>query len=300
MYCAPRQGNTGGSRGGCFDQDALIRISRTLGLKTNGTDVTLWNNIRDYFVKQCGNDETCWLEQPEISRTPGIDLYHKPEGPSDSNRWLKSSELDHVMRQYESVYDDFRYMGAVPIDFDKILDEFMTLDFCRLYHNGIRRMGFIFNLDTHDQSGSHWVSMFLNITDSDPYIGFFDSFGECPPPPEISKLMTRLKSQIYKCLGITVSLKCNKTRHQRKNTECGVYSLYFIYQSLMGKSFEYICDNIISDEEVARYRTFFFRPEHRLHGGRHTRFDLSGGRPVRPGVSTPQILVKGGFQYYCY
>ena len=40
------------------------------------------------------------------------------------------------------------------------------------------------------------------------------------------------------------TIKFNQTRHQFKNSECGVYSINFILRLLKGETFEFICDNI--------------------------------------------------------
>jgi hypothetical protein len=55
--------------------------------------------------------------------------------------------------------------------------------------------------------------------------------------------------------------KYSTIRHQKKDTECGVYAVNFIVERLNGKSFEDIVNNIISDDEMNKKReTTFFRP----------------------------------------
>lgn len=111
----------------------------------------------------------------------------------------------------------------------------------------------------HDQRGSHWVCMFMNLIGPDKFIGFFDSYGN-PPPKQVKQLIDKLRLQAKKCLGIDIKYKCNTIQHQHKNTECGVYCLYFIYQCLQGLSFEDITETIILDDAVNKFRHFFFRP----------------------------------------
>lgn len=281
MFCAP------GIRKklkGCFDRQALIRIIDSYNSKypnnqirydKNLTDNELWGLIRNSFANVCGENEWCWLDQDFLKNDPLLQDYYKPPKPDQPTKWLSTSDINGVLKQFENIYDDFAFMGTVPIDFDQVIEEYSKMDLCALYnkqglsmetgerlHNnrGIRRFGFVFNLDPSTKRGSHWVAMYMDLTVAHPYVGYFDSYGYCPPPEEITVLMERLKKQAHKCLGINLIKRCNTIRHQHKNTECGVYAIYFIYNCLIGKSFETVTENIILDDDVNKYRDFFFRP----------------------------------------
>ena len=67
-----------------------------------------------------------------------------------------------------------------------------------------------------------------------------------------------------KGLGISLKPIVNTRQHQRLDTECGVYSLYFIISRLEGKSCEFINNKIIRDKEMNSYRKKFFRPNNIL------------------------------------
>lgn len=281
MFCAP--GIKKNLRG-CFDRLALIRIIESynsrypqnqIKYEKNLTDIELWNLIRNSFANVCSDNEWCWLDQDFVVNDLFLQDYYKPPKPDRPTKWLSTTDINRVLKQFENIYDDFAFMGTVPIDFDQVIDEYAKMDLCALYngrgllsatggmlhHNRrIRRFGFVFNLDPSTKRGSHWVAMFLDLTVAQPYIGYFDSYGYCPPPEEIMVLMDRLKKQAHKCLKVNLVKKCNVIRHQHKNTECGLYGLYFIYNCLRGKSFETITENIILDDDVNKYRDFFFRP----------------------------------------
>ena len=51
----------------------------------------------------------------------------------------------------------------------------------------------------------------------------------------------------------------NKTRHQYKNSECGVYSVNFILRLLKGETFNNICEHITTDDDVNECRKVYFR-----------------------------------------
>jgi hypothetical protein len=66
-----------------------------------------------------------------------------------------------------------------------------------------------------------------------------------------------LKKQAHS-LGKLVEIKVNKRRHQYKNTECGVYCIYFLTSFLEGRAFEDIVGNIINDDKMFEKRKDFF------------------------------------------
>lgn len=279
-YCAP--GIKGNKWGGCLDRSALQRIINSYNRKYPNNPISvpqkveefeLWNVIRDHMASACREgDELCLIKQTGSSVM--VQDYYLPPKPVGKTKWLSTTDINAVLKQYEKVHPDFAFMGTVPINFDQIIEEYAKIDFCQLYHgqglflkNGtpwrgrrVRRFGFVFNLDPHYKRGSHWVCMFMDLNVKDPYIGYLDSYGYCPPPRQITKLMNKLKQQVKKCLDLNLIKRCNTIRHQHKNTECGVYCLYFIYSLLSGKTFDEVTENIILDDAVNRYRDVFFRP----------------------------------------
>ena len=69
--------------------------------------------------------------------------------------------------------------------------------------------------------------------------------------------MNRLKEQASK-LNKKLEIKINKVRHQYKNSECGMYCIYFITSLLDGKTFENIVKNIIDDDTMNGKRNDFY------------------------------------------
>ncbi len=179
----------------------------------------------------------------------------RPEGPQGKFEWLSTLDINNVLAQYEERYPDFKFLGAVPIDFDD-LDylPFKKLSFDDLTKSGINRIGAIFNLDEHYKSGSHWVSLFSDLKKGQVY--FSDSCGSAVP-----KRVVTFMNRIVKYLeekGIDTDVKHNRTRHQRGNSECGVYSINFILRLLKGKTFEHITRKRLSDDKVNKCRAIYF------------------------------------------
>ena len=207
----------------------------------------VWNDIKRYLSDSC-NHEMCWIDKSIDS----IDIKNKiknelfvPQMPISWNKnpteWLSSIEISDVLKQYEDKHDDFLFIGPSPIDYDAIdtnnLNYHKLCVWPELCHfnlkehisNGINKIGFVFNTDKHYKSGSHWISMYLDLNKK--LLFFFDSAGNSAPK-QIEKLMKEIESQSLDN-DIQIKKDTNYPKvHQRENTECGMYCLYFIISLL--------------------------------------------------------------------
>jgi Ulp1 family protease len=105
-------------------------------------------------------------------------------------------------------------------------------------------------LDPHYKGGSHWVGLVINLKKNQVY--YFDSYG-VSPPKQISRFMRYLTLQEPK-----LRLESNGRRFQFSNTECGMYSLYFIIRMIEGDSFKDFCKHPISDNWMIKFRKILF------------------------------------------
>ena len=263
----------------CFTIDALRKIATKwnethpqmkIDFTTITTGKTLWNAINNVMKYKC-NDELCWLKQEFIKDSylqKELLKNFKPFMPKtwteNPREWLNTIDIRDVMNQYEIKYPDFEFIGPVPMDFDTkvgfgecVVDELCKINLDELMKKGKTKIGVIFNLDKHTQSGSHWVAMNCDINRGE--ICYWDSYG-IKPNPEVVVLMNRLKEQAYK-LNKKLEIKINKVRHQYKNSECGMYCIYFITSLLDGKTFETVVKNIVDDDTMNNKRNDFFNKQ---------------------------------------
>jgi Ulp1 family protease len=87
-------------------------------------------------------------------------------------------------------------------------------------------------------------------------IVYFDSNGNVPPK-EVKELIKTIQDQ-GKHIGIDFNVFENTVEHQRTDSECGMYSLYFIIQMLKDKDVEYFLNNRIDDGQVFKMRSEYF------------------------------------------
>ena len=256
----------------------------------------IWKEL-DARLSHCSKED-CWLNQIHDDKLRKmIDRYmFAPDQPYEWKRnpteWLSNYDILNVLEQYELVYKDFEFIGPTPIDFDTRLDsasnpynignekakhaesgkKCVWNDLCNFsLKDKIRekktKLGIIFNLDKHNQSGSHWVSMFIDIKRR--FLFFFDSAGG-GIPDEVDKLIDRIQAQA-KELKFHFKEYTNDTHaHQKGNTECGVYSLFFIVTMLtgkhtptskmmsLGKILELFLHGHVSDKVMEGYRHEYF------------------------------------------
>ena len=269
-HCSPRNNSETLT---CFSRPSLKRIIKywnegnTKNLIVYSKDEsrdTLWYKINEKLKAICDN-EYCWLKQPFISNRSIVSDDYRPEMPktwsSNKIEWLTTSDIEKVMKQYMKKHEDFLFVGAVPIDFDKqispglcVVNELCKIKVKTLLKRGLHKLGIVFNLDPHDKPGTHWVSFFGNLKEGNLY--YFDSYG-FNPPKEVKELIDKLMTQ-GKENNVTMNYHQNKIRHQYKHSECGVYSINFIESMLEGKSFDLFSKKKIEDDDMVKHRDRYY------------------------------------------
>ena len=230
----------------------------------------IWSFFKKAMSHIC-HRESCWLRSKFMTGKLNNELLNYTFAPSAPNvwkrnpdEWLSSLDIESVMRQYEKFYKCFEFLGPSPIDYDthKLYGECVWEELCNFnLSEQIKRhknkIGIILNTDPHYKNGAHWISMFINIKNKT--IVYFDSNGD-ESPKEVKKLLKKIVDQ-GKQLGIDFHVIENKIEHQRTNTECGMYCLYFIIQMLKDKNVSHFLNNRIDDKEVFKLRNEYFNIE---------------------------------------
>jgi hypothetical protein len=259
----------------CYSDDSLLKLrnywnARHPDKRINGVDPReIWNELRNNMINTC-NIESCWLRQKFVKEKIDKELLEftfAPKSPEswkqNSHEWLSSTDIEKVMKQYEHTYPSFSFIGPSPIDFDSlkiygqcVWEELCNFNLYNYLNDGKTKIGIIFNTDPHYKSGSHWIALFINVQKK--YIYYFDSNGN-EIPNEIKKLTDRIKLQ-GNTLGIEFKLMSNyKFEHQRTQSECGMYVLYFIIQLITNqKDITSFGKVRIPDEEVYKLRHEYF------------------------------------------
>lgn len=196
-------------------------------------------------------------------------LMNKPKAPEswmvNPNEWLSSIDIENVEKQYMKLFNRYKFLGCIPIDFDLksksgkcLVNMLCSLKIKDLISQGFYQYGIVFNTDKHDGPGQHWFALYCDIRPELEYgrITYFDSYAT-KPESEIKILMSRWKSEIdsLNLFKKPLELSRNTTKHQYKDSECGMYSLYFHYCCLL----EIPMDERIPDEVINKFRQLLFK-----------------------------------------
>jgi hypothetical protein len=195
----------------------------------------IWKQLKTRLTG-CAKED-CWLKEiKDKNLRKQLDRFvfapdKPPNWKKNKNEWLSNYDILAVLEQYEQAYPEFEFIGPTPIDFDAqvrgkcVEEELCKINVPKLIRSGKRKIGIVFNLDKHNEPGSHWVSLFIDADDR--FIFYFDS-ANSRIPAQIHTLIERIQEQSsrkYKYYRNAVS-------HQYTTTECGVYSMFFIITML--------------------------------------------------------------------
>ena len=256
----------------CFDIESLKMMANELKKNNlidkkykinNKSKKQLWNLIRESFANKCKNKEDCWLEQGPISKLNNEKIHLKtfrPKFPDEwkenKYEWLSSVDILNVMKQLEEGDNQFTFLGPVPSDCPaKINCELSKLDPIKLSKQGINKIGIVYNLDVSTGPGTHWTAVFINTPKNE--IDYFDSYGD-KPTWLIQKFMEKMGKKFLKH-NREPFLIYNDKRKQYGNSECGMYSMYFLIKRLLGDSMYKISQEKITDRKMNNLRKILYR-----------------------------------------
>jgi hypothetical protein len=238
----------------------------------------LWKDLQKALADKCGNNEACWIEQDfvkEAHASKKLQKNFRPKKPvawdKNPNEWLNTYDILDVMKQYEESDKAFHFVGVFPVDFAAmnassgtcIVQEMCQLHLGTLYKKGIRKIGVVFNMDKHNESGSHWTGLFIGTDPRKKNYGvfYYDSVA-MGPPKEIAKFMKQMKHELqllHPAHKDKIEFKANKVRRQYKNSNCGIFSMLFVIMMLKHK-FDNVCASMGYDDDVQRFRDILYRP----------------------------------------
>jgi hypothetical protein len=281
----------------CFTPEILMKIQAKYNENHPTNKITendprkIWQELKNRL--EC-NKEECWLNQiddPNMRKQITKHIFapkHPPEWNNNPDEWLSNYDIFEVIKQYEVSHPEFKMIGPTTIDFDAKVPEYggkcVLEDLCKFSLESFIRakktkIGIVFNLDRYYESGSHWVSMFIDLKNK--FIFYFDSADNDIPREiwqsntsgmTILPLVNRIIQQ-GKELNKPIHFKFYNNqgvRHQNGNTECGMYSLFFIITMLTGKTpftkgilsrkqrIHLFVKTKIPDRVVFKYRKLYF------------------------------------------
>jgi hypothetical protein len=271
LNCSPENK---GNEFTCYTDDDLKQLKQMWyarhpdkPIQTNDSK-KIWLMLKNYYRNIC-NKESCWIKQMTNGTKMEKELLDSfaPKSPNEwkknPNEWLSSIDILEVMNQYEKKYKCFEFIGPSPIDYDThkvngdcVWEELCNFNLANQIKKNKTKIGIIFNTDPHYKGGSHWISLFINIKKES--IFFFDSAGN-KIPKQVMKFVNNIIEQ-GKHMHKKFTFDQNyPVEHQYGNTECGVYSLFFLIHMLEDKiTSHYLKTHILKDDYMEKFRKVFF------------------------------------------
>lgn len=277
-HCSP----SSNGKMSCLDDDLIMKVAKIVNKliknKKKYKKIDLTQSITQIHNDLCKilnlltgcSSESCWMDIKKIMKGLGSDKEKfkdkfKPIMPqkwiNDYNTWLKTDDIEKCLDQYEDTHNDFYFYGALPIDFsDCDVSNLCSFNLKDHLNNNENKIGIVFNTDPHDEPGQHWISLYVDTIGRNlkniPAIYYFDSYGE-KPTTEIDELIRKIRKQGINN-NINFKYLYNDHPFQKKNYQCGMYSIYFINEMLKDKSFKKFLNQGLSDSKMKKKRQDYF------------------------------------------
>ena len=229
-------------------------------------------NLKDAegIIKEAGKlsgcpDEKCVLEglakKGDKNAQKDLDTAFKVSGPRDTT-WLSNFEIDDVLKQWAGTEKagrkKLKHQGFVMCDFASNNSTFAHMDLKRdVVDAGYGCMACVVNTDLYRNGGEHWMAIFFDCSGPGGFsIELFDSIGKgvdkCKNSFQgwVNEQAQKLTDQGHKTTPVVI----NKLEHQRSRSECGVYSLLYIWLRMHGLPYTFFIENALTD-----YMCFYFR-----------------------------------------
>lgn len=284
-HCAPEKMNASKKTKTCYSKKHLIIIAEQYNKTHPNNTIPIkkqkLSQLLESLKMRLKIHESKWMDTYAMENLhqhvrEEMDESFRPDPPSswiqNDREWLSNIDIEEVLKQYEDEYKSFQFLGVHPVDFSYIpksssqclstvLCNFKVEEYLKKKKN---KVGMVFNLDKHNGPGTHWVALMCGLSPKLKNFGcYFIDSNSSPPPPEINLFMEAINKQIFNHYNPKTANKFevmrNSKQFQFKNTECGMFSIYFIVQFITtARSFKEIISQNVDDDKVHKFRKQFF------------------------------------------
>ncbi len=271
--CALYLGNT---QGHCMSDEAANKVGTAIGVIGNAPDI-----ISAAKSKLGCDTERCVLSklaskigEEQVRREIITNL--KVVGPTDS-KLLSNINIDATLKQWSLLKPQFfpfsfnmRNYASYSYQAGRILpqpDTLATIQFTDLYNGTFGTKynccGCVINSDTYQGDGKHWMAFFADTRGPEWTVEFFNSSGNAPAPEWINWLEKTKNAMELIIAGEKRNnsvriVKASSVRQQSSKSECGVYSLFYIWARIHDVPCEYFTTNRIPDQLMFEFRQHLF------------------------------------------
>lgn len=203
----------------------------------------------------------------------------KPHGPRETSELTSNFDLDGTLERWAVEFPDFFPYPFAMMDFASEGAPLARWPLAgvlageRTGGRPMRAAACILNTDVSTGAGKHWVCVFVDARDgrggsaaAPVTIEYFNSAGN-PPPRAVTRWMEAAREKLLGAGEIRgrgpvahVETKVvTSVAHQRGDTECGLYALFYIRSRLEGRPPAAFEAERIPDSEMKKFRAHVFR-----------------------------------------
>jgi hypothetical protein len=260
----------------CIGAPMIERIGKTVGVDGSASEI-----ISGAKAALGCTTERCVLkklsgELGADSVEKEINLVLKVQGPTDT-KLLSNIHIDATLGQWQFARKDFFAYNFNMLNYASYSyknghiynqpDSLATILFSDVY-NGVlgparKCIACVINSDEYQGAGKHWMALFGDARGPCWTVEFFNSSGRAPAPEWINWLV-KTKNNMEKIiadnkLSNTVEIiRTSSMRHQKSKSECGLYSLFYIWARLHNVPHAFFTKNIIDDKLMFEFRQHLF------------------------------------------
>lgn len=266
-----------GSNGSCLPARERMQLARAEQRASRGDA----ESATGAGAGACSS-ESCRVRKFMADAGAILDAYFKPAGPRETTELLCNENIDSVLAQWRVEFPAFEPFPFAMIDTtERHTTHPLTAAaspcaranracFPRLLAEGARAFACVLNTDHIGRGGLHWFAVFVDArgTGDAPWtIEYFNSSGR-PPHTNVVRWMARARSLLAQAresntaaygAGPVESVRVSRIQHQRSQTECGLYALYYIRCRLDGVEYARFARGAVSDSLMYEFRRHVFR-----------------------------------------
>jgi hypothetical protein len=241
------------NNGVCSTQESIKKMRNWLEL----CDLKDNKSIIDAAITKTNcNSESCLYSKLDLPKNELNERFNST-GPYNNTDWLNNSNIDDHLKRFAIKFNDFHHINFQMMDFKKMNTELNQVDWQQLVKDGIKSLGCIVNTDYSTGRGQHWVAIFIDFINCT--VEYFDSAGQ-NPMHEILEFQLDTVNKLSTITGKKWKDICvTKLQHQKGNTECGVYSMFYIISRLHDIPYRFFEHTRIPDEDMILFRKSIFR-----------------------------------------
>ena len=259
----------------CMSDEIIQKI------KAKSNNIEFNNNLDKLLEsKGCTVDELGFLLNKRTIGIVGekeiineVQANFKPVGPIDyglfSNFVIDNAIINHLARIDPTflgvdvnLMDFPEYMGSLTNL--KPTPEGITCDGEQSY----KHFGCVLN--TLESTGNlrkvgHWVAVYGDFRNpKHATIEYFNSSGN-NPPKKVDKWLQAFAEKCAEVRGVPCTyLVASNISHQKTETECGIYAMYYIVARFIGVGYKKFRESVIPDEYVNRFRAKMFNDQKKV------------------------------------